>query len=173
MKYEKRSPISKWTVESQTDSKWEDLNVRQSYTLSIGETHTMTVEPGVYVLVNNTRSRYGEELTVEDEKTLWVACVREVRSFSKSEPTNTFLLIDWMYRPHELPEGPAPYHGRQELVASTWKDIIDIRTVSNTVDVTFWYEYCTVPNGWYWRQEFDHESKILSVSERNVIFSDC
>jgi len=169
MKYEKRGPSTGWTVKFQMDSKWEDLPVRSSYTQSLDGTHTMTIKPGVYVLVNYSSVEYGEKLTLEDEKKLWVAHVREVRSLLGSEPTPTFLLICWMYRPHELPEGAEDYHGKQELVASKWQAIINVETVSNTLDVTFWYEYSTVPKGWYWRQTYHYpESNNLSVSESNL-----
>ena len=128
----------------------------------------MTIKSGVYVLVNNSSISYGKDLTLEDEKSLWVAYVREVRSFLGSEPTPTYSLVDWMYWPHQLPDGAEDYHGEQELVASTWQDIIDIETVSNTVDVTYWYELYKVPEGRYWRQTFYFERKTLSVSVRVI-----
>jgi len=70
MKYEESVTSREWAVESQTDSKWEDLPVLKSYTHFIGETHMMTIEPGVYVLVNHSSISYGKDLTLEDEKKL-------------------------------------------------------------------------------------------------------
>lgn len=166
LNYEKRGTSGEWAVECDTDSKWEDLPVRKDYTTLNGGTHMMTIKPGVYVLVNHSSINYGKDLTLKDEKKFWVAYVREIRSSLGSEPT--FLMVEWMYWPHELPKGAENYHGKRELVASTWHDIIDVETVSNTVDVTYWHEKYKVPEGWFWRQTYYPESRTLSVSMRVI-----
>jgi hypothetical protein len=96
--------------------------------------------------VNNSSISYGKDLTLEDEKkSMGGICARSPLLLG-SEPTPTYSLVDWMYWP--------PAAGRRRRLP--WRagtcckhmaDIIDIETVSNTVDVTYWYELYKVPEG--------------------------
>ncbi|KAF2261859.1 hypothetical protein CC78DRAFT_521136 [Lojkania enalia] len=87
----------------------------------------------------------------------WVAKVLHVRAH---DPSHVFLLVAWMYRPEDLPNGRKPYHGNYELIASNDLQIIDAMTVEEKAPVVYWDEHddeneSLDPRTLFWRQTID------------------
>ncbi|SCV61335.1 uncharacterized protein FFFS_15904 [Fusarium fujikuroi] len=104
----------------------------------------------------------------------WVARILEIRA---SDEAHVYARIYWMYRPEDLPlgtvdgdkktHGRQPYHGVNELIASNHMDIINVVSIEGLAAVDEWIESDTnkVPEGLYWRQEFDYRNSQLSSVE--------
>jgi hypothetical protein len=75
-----------------------------------------------------------------------------------------YLRVLWFYRPEDLPMGPQPYHGQQELVMSNHMDIIEAQTIACPAKITEWDEKDDQQSleQLYWRQTFDVYSSRLS-----------
>jgi len=85
-----------------------------------------------------------------------------------------------MYWPEELPpttpkpldaiskdSGHRKYHGRSELVASNYMEVLDVLSFAGKAEVEQWTEEGTgdeLPKALYWRQTFCRETQRLSVS---------
>jgi hypothetical protein len=105
----------------------------------------------------------------DDSDRDWKAQVHEVRA---ADEHHVFLRCTWLENPEDLPKevrSTPSYHGSFELVPSNKMDIIDGLTVNGRLDVTYWEEAddeATMPaqGEYYWRQTYDHDTRILSVS---------
>jgi hypothetical protein len=99
----------------------------------------------------------------------WKAQVHEVRA---ADEHHVFLRCTWLENPEELPEGvrsTPPYHGKFELVPGNKMDIIDALTVNGPLKVSYWDEAnddaeMPAQGEYYWRQTYNYDSKVLSVS---------
>jgi hypothetical protein len=99
----------------------------------------------------------------------WKAQVHEVRA---ADEHHVFLRCSWLENPEELPKevlSTPSYHGKFELVPSNKMDIIDALTVNGPLEVAYWEETNDDANmpaygEYYWRQTYDHDTRILSVS---------
>jgi hypothetical protein len=91
---------------------------------------------------------------------------------------------DWKAQVHEVraadePEevrSTPPYHGKFELVPGNKMDIIDALTVNGPLKVSYWDEAnddaeMPAQGEYYWRQTYNYDSKILSVSVICAILS--
>jgi hypothetical protein len=104
----------------------------------------------------------------------WKAQVHEVRA---ADEHHVFLRCSWLENPEELPEEvlrTPSYHGKFELVPSNKMDIIDALTVNGLLKVANWEEANEDANmpahdEYYWRQTYDHDTKVLSVSDSFLI----
>jgi hypothetical protein len=105
----------------------------------------------------------------DDSDRDWKAQVHEVRAADEHQ---VFRRCSWLENPEDLPEevrSTSSYHGSFELVPSNKMDIIDGLTANGRLDVTYWEEAddeATMPaqGEYYWRQTYDHDTKILSPS---------
>jgi hypothetical protein len=99
----------------------------------------------------------------------WKAQVHEVRA---ADEHHVFLRCTWLENPEELPEkvlSTPSYHGKFELVPSNKMDIIDALTVIGPLEIAYWEESnedadMSADGGYYWRQTYNHDTKVLSVS---------
>jgi hypothetical protein len=72
--------------------------------------------------------------------------------------------------------GRRPYHGKHELIASNWMEILDVTSFAGKASVEHWLEEDVedgkedVQMDLYWRQTFDHRTLRLSVSLANHHF---
>jgi hypothetical protein len=105
----------------------------------------------------------------DDSDRDWKAQVHEVRA---ADEHHVFLRCSWLENPEELPEevlSTPSYHGKFELVPSNKMDIIDALTVNGPLEVAYWDEGNEDANmpaheEYYWRQTYNHDTKVLSVS---------
>jgi hypothetical protein len=105
----------------------------------------------------------------DDSDQDWKAQVHEVRA---ADEHHVFLRCSWLENPEELPEevlSTPSYHGKFELVPSNKMDIIDALTVNGPLEVAYWdegNEDANMPahDEYYWRQTYNHDTKVLSVS---------
>ena len=84
------------------------------------------------------------------------------------DPSHVYLRVTWLNRPVDLPDGPKPYHGRNELIATNDMAIIDAMSINGALDVKHWDEYADddamiEEDQYFWRQTYDIHSKTLSV----------
>jgi hypothetical protein len=99
----------------------------------------------------------------------WKAQVHEVRA---ADEHHVFLRCSWLENPEELPEeviSTPSYYGKFELVPSNKMDIIDALAVNGPLKIAYWEEANedaeTPAHGeYYWRQTYNHDTKVLSVS---------
>lgn len=121
---------------------------------------TFTLHQCVYV--NHLGIAHGEDLSDMTAKMFWVARVLEIRAIDSE---HVYLRVFWFYWPEELPGGPRPYHGKNELVASNHMEIIDAMTVTGHAEVQHWREDEDEdnPSDLYWRQTWDTKTSQLSV----------
>lgn len=100
----------------------------------------------------------------------WKAQVHEIRA---ADEHHVFLRCTWLENPEELPEevlSTPSYHGKFELVPSNKMDIIDALTVIGPLEIAYWEESnedadMPADGGYYWRQTYNHDTKVLSVSK--------
>jgi hypothetical protein len=105
----------------------------------------------------------------DDSDRDWKAQVHEVRA---ADEHHVFLRCSWLENPQDLPEevlSTPSYHGKFELVPSNKMDIIDALTVNGPLKVAYWEEAnddADMPahDEYYWRQTYNHDTKVLSVS---------
>ena len=95
----------------------------------------------------------------------WKAQAHEVRALDEN---HVYLRVTWLCRPlHDLPGGPANYHGKYELVPSTEMSVIDAMTVNGSFDLKFWDEHddndAPLDEQYFWRQSYDKQSGTRSV----------
>lgn len=95
----------------------------------------------------------------------WKAQVHECRALNENR---VFILVSWVDRPEDLPNGPAPYHGKNELIPSNEMHVVDAMTVNGRLDVTHWEENLDddgmiEEDQYFWRQTYDFPSQTLSV----------
>jgi hypothetical protein len=105
----------------------------------------------------------------DDSDRDWKAQVHEVRA---ADEHHVFLRCSWLENPEDLPEeilSTPSYHGKFELVPSNKMDIIDALTVNGPLKIAYWEEAnedaeIPVHGEYYWRQTYNHDTKVLSVS---------
>ncbi|KAM3086646.1 hypothetical protein ACMFMG_000772 [Clarireedia jacksonii] len=109
----------------------------------------------------------------------WVARILQVRAKSSQQ---VYALVAWMYWPFELPRpavkdshlisansGHRKYHGKSELIASNFLEVLDVLSFAGKVDIQQYNEDIVdgvvpdVPKGFYWRQTFCRGSFRLSA----------
>lgn len=83
-----------------------------------------------------------------------------------------------MYWPEELPapkvrspdqvsagRGQRTYHGKDELIASNYMEVLDVLTFAGKAEVVQWEEEDdNIQSKLYWRQTFCRETQELSVN---------
>ena len=87
------------------------------------------------------------------------------------------LQATWLYWPEELPrtkspdeaayaEGRRSYHGKRELIASNYMDVLDVLSFAGKAEVTHWLEEDDEDplTTLYWRQTLNRHTGQLSVS---------
>lgn len=101
---------------------------------------------------------------MEDHEVQCIARLLEIRAL---DPTNVYVRVYWVYRPHELPGGRQDHHGRDELIATNHMEIVDALRVLSPIDITHWREEESArrpPGGLYWRQFYDITTQSVSVN---------
>ena len=119
----------------------------------------------VYVRGENTKITNIHE---PNDHAFWVARILQVRA---KNAQNVYALVAWLYWPEELPglkgrrePGAQPYHGKNELVASNYMDVLDVLSFAGKADVShFLEEDDAIATKLYWRQTFCRETQELSV----------
>jgi hypothetical protein len=108
------------------------------------------------------------------------------------DSSDVIVLVQWLYKPEEIPGGRKPYHGTTEVIPSNWIDIIDPTTIGPQVRV-FWRnedledeeetswgdkdlsrpprDYQKDDDGTdlklYWRQYYDAQARTLTPPQKH------
>ncbi|RMD40087.1 hypothetical protein DV735_g5061, partial [Chaetothyriales sp. CBS 134920] len=98
-----------------------------------------------------------EEVLNYQRTNTWVGKIQETRA---EDEHRVFLRVFWLYWPQELPDGPQPYHGQQELVLSNHAEVVEATTISGRAEVSHWTEEDDDDEErplypLFWRQTFD------------------
>ncbi|KAK5950890.1 hypothetical protein OHC33_007961 [Knufia fluminis] len=117
----------------------------------------------------------GEYLEYERQN-FWVGKIVESRA---TDDRNVFLLVAWLYWPHEIPQHlpgakeARQYYGQGELVLSNYLDVIDAMTISNKAEITWYNEkddnQLGNPSARYWRQSFDARTCATDKKAKNLL----
>lgn len=89
-----------------------------------------------------------------------------------------------MYWPEELPppatksvdlvnkeSGKRTYHGRNELVASNYMEVLDVLSFAGKAEITQWLEEDEAPQtSLFWRQTYNRSTQELSVG---ILLTSC
>jgi hypothetical protein len=107
----------------------------------------------------------------DSDPALWVAFIVDIRAHN---PWDVWVLVEWFYRPDELPGGREPYHGKREVIKSQVKGFISAHTIAGHAELSQWIETDDEQDaggidGLFWRQILDDQTGKLSVSQRSVV----
>ncbi|KAF5001006.1 hypothetical protein FDECE_11095 [Fusarium decemcellulare] len=157
---------------------WEQMSRQQTFLRQVSD-RTIPLCQGDYVLVNTEepsestfkldRAKVGQ---LAKPLSRPVAYIREIRL---SRQSAGYALINWFYRPDELPAGTLcggqmirghePYHGVNEVIASSHVDVIPLAAVDWPATVNHWTESNDddILQARYWRQVYDWHHSTLSL----------
>ncbi|KAI9053633.1 hypothetical protein LZ554_002587 [Drepanopeziza brunnea f. sp. 'monogermtubi'] len=113
-------------------------------------------------------------------KDFWVARVLEVRA---KNAQHVYALVTWMYWPEELPppatksadqvnreSGKRTYHGRNEVVASNYMEVLDVLSFAGKAEMAQWLEEDGAPqSSLYWRQTYNRSTQELSALKKRCL----
>ena len=181
--YKKGSPKAKFQDDVVSPDGWDHMNRYGSFSCMIillipsgDESYHLVRDEifkiGDHIFVNSEERPKDDTTDASDIETfidesnlsLWVATVVEVRAYNA---WSVWILVEWFYRPEDLPHGRQSYHGKNEIINSTQQDVVSALTVAGHGKVTYWEETNDMTNeieGLFWRQTFDHINGKLSVS---------
>jgi hypothetical protein len=82
------------------------------------------------------------------------------------DPDRVYIRLYLFYHPEHLPGGRQTFHGRRELMATNHMVVMDAANIVRQANIKHWNEGLgqALPDGLYWRQEFDIPTGTLSVS---------
>ncbi|TVY84989.1 hypothetical protein LSUE1_G000347 [Lachnellula suecica] len=132
----------------------------------------------VYVRSDETPSQ--KDLDEENLKLFWVARILQVRA---QNAQHVYALVAWMYWADELPPpkvrapdqmtaagGKRTYHGKHELIASNYMEVLDVLSFAGKADVLQWEEEDdNIQSKLYWRQTYCRETQELSKIREHCV----
>ena len=101
----------------------------------------------------------GSPPTLKEEETKF--CVAEIVQIR-----GTLIRVVWYYSPDDLHGRRRPYHGKYEIVRSTWEDIIPVEAVAGLLEVVHWDENDDIQrclDVLFWRQTCDGNGMKLDI----------
>ncbi|TVY87290.1 hypothetical protein LAWI1_G005103 [Lachnellula willkommii] len=121
-----------------------------------------------------------KEIDEENLKVFWVARILQVRA---QNAQHVYALIAWMYWADELPPpkvrapdqvsalgGKRTYHGKHELIASNYMEVLDVLSFAGKAEVVEWREEDdNIQSKLYWRQTFCRETQELSKIREHCV----
>ncbi|KAG9246669.1 hypothetical protein BJ878DRAFT_416463 [Calycina marina] len=155
---------------------WKDWSGMKSYNNFIIQGETYKKNHYVYVRGHQTP----KNIAHDNDKDFWVAKILQVRA---ANAQNVYALVSWMYWREELPppsvkmpdmaypnSGQRKYHGKHELIASNYMEVLDVLSFAGKADVYHWQEEDDqLHSKLYWRQTLNRATKELSSIREHCI----